>query len=66
MPVAHCGRLAVSFLPQLLRLSADFWAAAPQPPNQGHVGAIALPQIGIGGSCAGHEALARIELSPVG
>src|SRR6266567_875596 len=53
------GASAVSFLPQILRFSVDFWAGRLRTPNR----AALLPQI-----CTGwcHEELARIELSPVG
>jgi hypothetical protein len=48
MPVAHCGRLAVSFLPQVVGFSVDFWADAPWPPDQCRAGAIPRPQMSIG------------------
>jgi hypothetical protein len=66
MLVPRCGTAAVSFLPQISGFEADFWAGEPLPPVQGHPAAIPPPQKWIGGSCARHEALARIELSPVG
>jgi hypothetical protein len=50
MPVAHCGRLAVSFLPQVVGFSVDFWADAPWPPDQRRAGAIPRPQMSIGGN----------------
>jgi hypothetical protein len=34
----------VSFLPQVLRFPAYFWAAAWKPPNHRHAAAIRLPQ----------------------
>jgi hypothetical protein len=57
---------AVSFLPQIPGFEADFWAGEPPPPDQGHPAAIPPPQKSTGGQSACHEALARIELSPVG
>jgi len=40
MAVPRCGMAVVSFLPQIIRFPADFWAVEPPPPNQGHVEAI--------------------------
>jgi hypothetical protein len=58
--------LAVSFLPQIRRFSADFWASQPMSPDRRHSVATSPPQIWTGRSCAGNQALARIEFSPVG
>ena len=55
----------MSFLPQVLRFPAHFWAGGSRPPNHRHAAAIGPPQTGPAAG-AGHEALARIELSPVG
>jgi hypothetical protein len=66
MLLPRCGMLAVTFLPQVPELSADFWAGGPSPPNHRHAAAIGPPQIWPGGCCAGNQALARIDLSPVG
>src|ERR1700731_4649288 len=65
MLVPRCGRPAVSFLPQILPGSALFWAewrcrriSATLPPCGRHKWAGRLTRR--------HQALARIELSPVG
>jgi hypothetical protein len=55
-------QLPVTFLPQVLGFPAHFWAGEVSLSNRSRVVAIGLPQIRDGG----HEALARIELSPVG
>ena len=60
--VPRCGTLAVSFLPQLLRFAAHFWADAPSPPNRRHAAAIWPPQMWTAVKPPRHEALARIEL----
>jgi hypothetical protein len=52
----------VTFLPQVLGFRAHFWAEGYLLSNRCRAVAIALPQIPGGG----HQALARIELSPVG
>jgi hypothetical protein len=49
MLVPRCGSLAVSFLPQMVRFLADFWAGGRPPPNKRHASAIPLPQILTGG-----------------
>jgi len=36
----------VSFLPQVPRFAADFWAGAPVPPDQRHLVATGSPQMG--------------------
>jgi hypothetical protein len=38
--------LAVSFLPQVLGFSADFWAGRLSPPNHRHAAAIGPPKSG--------------------
>src|SRR6266702_2213714 len=38
--VRRCGRLAVAFLPQVLRFRVDFWARVALLPNHGHPVAI--------------------------
>src|SRR6266568_1977611 len=38
--VRRCGRLAVAFLPQVLRFRVDFWAGVALLPNHGHPAAI--------------------------
>src|SRR5882724_11416645 len=67
MRVPHCERQVVSFLPQVFAPRLHSWAAARAlPPGPRHPPTIALPQIPPGNASAGHERLARIELSPVG
>src|ERR1700709_2588702 len=66
MAVPRCGRAPVSFLPQLMRFPVDFWATVPCQPNRRHAAAIRPPQTGPAEGLPGHEALARIELNPLG
>jgi hypothetical protein len=40
----------VSFLPQVVGFSVDFWADAPRPLDQRRAGAIPRPQMSIGGN----------------
>jgi hypothetical protein len=49
MPVLRCGTAAVTFLPQVIRISVDFWADGLPTPNQGHAKATSPPQIWIVG-----------------
>jgi hypothetical protein len=44
MALSRCGTRAVSFLPQVLRFPADFWAGWVNLPNLRHGTAIRLPQ----------------------
>jgi len=46
MALLRCGTRAVSFLPQVLRFPADFWAGRFRLPNLRHAAAIRLPQTG--------------------
>jgi hypothetical protein len=48
MPASRRNTLAVSFLPQVLRFPADFWADALVAPNRRHGVATPPPQIWIG------------------
>jgi hypothetical protein len=42
-PVRRCGRPAVAFMPQILRVPVDFWAGVAPRPNQGRVDATPPP-----------------------
>jgi magnesium transporter len=48
MLVPRCGTPAVSFLPQILWISAHFWAGTARRPNQCHAAAAPPPQMRIG------------------
>jgi magnesium transporter len=58
---AACGIFAAS-----VAVFGSFLGKPPPPPNRRHAVAIQSPQIGAGRPPGGHEALARIELSPLG
>src|SRR5258708_10178019 len=41
--VRRCGRLAVAFMPQVLRVPVDFWAGLALLPNHSHATATPSP-----------------------
>jgi hypothetical protein len=63
-PIPRCGSLAVAFLSQGARASADFWANMPHEPNLRHALALEPPQVPAGQN-ARDEALAGIGPSRV-